>query len=106
MCGLIRQRFDQKKKGLLKVFNYLFVCKIMDKLQMLFSGYADSPPYAFVLCGNFLSQPKYGLRCDELTDGFKKLADLICKFNLIKENSQFVFIPGPQDPGVVKIYPR
>lgn len=78
----------------------------MDKIQTLFSGYADSPPYAFVFCGNFLSQPKYGLRCDELTEGFKRMADLICKFNLIKDNSNFVFIPGPQDPGVIKIYPR
>lgn len=78
----------------------------MDKLQVLLSGYADSPPYAFVMCGNFLSQPKYGLRCDDLIEGFKKLADLICQFNAIKEHSHFVFIAGPQDPGVVKIYPR
>jgi hypothetical protein len=80
--------------------------KVFEKLHVLLSGYCDTPPYAFVLCGNSLCTPKYGLRCDDLTDGFKKLADLICQFNTIKEFSHFVFIPGPQDGGIVKIYPR
>lgn len=43
----------------------------MDKLQTLFIGYSDCPPYAFVLCGNFLSESKYGLRCEELTGIFE-----------------------------------
>ena len=61
----------------------------MEKLQTLFIGYSECPPvilkgflkeiinekcsfilcylkYAFVLCGNFLSELKYGLRCDEM----------------------------------------
>ena len=78
----------------------------MEKLHTIFSGYSDSPPYAFVMCGNFLKEPKHGLRCDDLSAGFKALADLICQFSLIKANSHFIFIPGPQDPGLVKIYPR
>lgn len=40
--------------------------KVLEKLQTLFIGYSDCPPYAFVICGNFLSQPKYGLRTEEL----------------------------------------
>jgi len=31
---------------------------------------------------------------------------LILQFNTIKDRCHFVFIPGPQDTGVVKIYPR
>ncbi len=41
--------------------------RVMEKLQTLFIGYSDCPPYAFVMCGNFLSELKYGLRCEELT---------------------------------------
>jgi hypothetical protein len=43
---------------------------VMEKLQTLFIGYSDCPPYAFVMMGNFLSEPKYGLRCDELAGKF------------------------------------
>lgn len=39
---------------------------VLEKLQTLFMGYSECPPYAFVFCGNFLSDIKYGLRCDEL----------------------------------------
>jgi DNA polymerase epsilon subunit 2 len=41
--------------------------KILNKLQTLFIGYSEFPPHAFVICGNFLSNPKYGLRCNDLT---------------------------------------
>jgi hypothetical protein len=40
---------------------------VMEKLQTLFIGYSECPPYGFVFCGNFLSELKYGLRCQELT---------------------------------------
>ena len=61
-----------------------------------------------MFCGNFLSELKYGLRCDEMIgniqqqkmlkinvfcfklikfnkkkEGFKKLANLICQFNTV-----------------------
>ncbi len=29
----------------------------MEKLRVLFSGYADDPPTCFVFCGNFSSLP-------------------------------------------------
>lgn len=79
------------------------------------------------MCGNFLSEPRFGLRCDELAgnfknisneyldtffyaffykEGFKRLANLIDQFQAIKEHSHFIFIAGPQDPGLIKIYPR
>lgn len=79
---------------------------VMEKLQSLFIGYSDCPPYAFIMCGNFLSEPKSGLRCDELANGFKRLANLILQFQNIRERSHFIFVAGPQDPGLIKIYPR
>ncbi|RNA33724.1 DNA polymerase epsilon subunit 2 isoform X1, partial [Brachionus plicatilis] len=84
---------------------WLDSAKVFEKLQTLFVGYSDCPPYAFVFCGNFLSDLKYGLRCNELIEGFKRLADLITQFEAIKDNSNFIFIAGPQDPGVVRVYP-
>lgn len=79
---------------------------MFEKLQTLFVGYSECPPYAFVMCGNFLSNLKYGLRCNELMEGFKRLADLISQFDAIKDQSHFIFVPGPQDPGVARVYPR
>lgn len=80
--------------------------KVLEKLQTLFIGYSDCPPYAFVMCGNFLSELKYGPRCDELAEGFKRLANLILQFPAIKDRSHFIFVAGPQDPGLIKVYPR
>ncbi len=80
--------------------------RVMEKLQTLFIGYSECPPFAFVMCGNFLSELKYGLRCEEFTEGFKRLANLICQFEAIRERCHFVFVPGPQDPGIVRVYPR
>ena len=31
--------------------------QVMERLRTLFTGYAEYPPYCFVLCGNFLSVP-------------------------------------------------
>ena len=41
--------------------------KVMERLQTLFIGYSECPPYAFVMFGNFLSEFNCGLRCDELS---------------------------------------
>lgn len=80
--------------------------RVMEKLQSLFIGYSECPPYAFIMCGNFLSQLKYGLRCEEMSDGFKRLANMIMQFPALMAKCHFVFVPGPQDPGIVKAYPR
>ncbi len=80
--------------------------RVLEKLQALFLGYSDCPPHAFVLCGNFLSAPRSGLRCEELALGFRRLADLICQFPALQQRCHFVFVAGPQDPGLIKVYPR
>ena len=36
--------------------------QVMEKLKILFTGYAEYPPTCFVMCGNFLSDPAGGKR--------------------------------------------
>jgi len=47
-------------------FTALF--QVMDKLRILFTGYAEMPPTCFVFCGNFSSQP-YGNKCVKMLKG-------------------------------------
>ncbi|XP_065057553.1 DNA polymerase epsilon subunit 2-like [Rhopilema esculentum] len=80
--------------------------KVMAKLRILFGGYAEVPPTLFVLCGNFCSKP-YGTNYFKTMKGlFQDLANLIAEFQSLVENSRFVFVPGPQDPGPGNILPR
>ena len=80
--------------------------KVMEKLNTLFEGYSDNPPTAFVFMGNFSSIPYGPLKNQKLTETFKALADLILHFPSLADKSQFLFIPGPQDPGPGNILPR
>jgi DNA polymerase epsilon subunit 2 len=52
---------------------------VLDRLRMMFDGYATmEPPPIFVLMGNFLSQP-YGADTNNVFKGaFDTLCDLIC----------------------------
>uniref|UniRef100_H2MC41 DNA polymerase epsilon subunit n=1 Tax=Oryzias latipes TaxID=8090 RepID=H2MC41_ORYLA len=73
--------------------------EVMEKLNIMFSGYAAMPPTCFILCGNFSSAP-YGktqnrsLKGDLNADSSKPCS------------SRFVFVPGPEDPGPANILPR
>lgn len=80
--------------------------KIMSKLSTLFTGYADAPPTAFVLMGNFSSKPYGPQRNKELKENFTALGDLILGYPDLVKKSQFIFVPGPQDPGQANILPR
>lgn len=80
--------------------------KVMDKLRVLFSGYADMPPTAFVFCGHFCSAPYGSEHAQTVKKGFNELADLICEFEALAESCRFVFVPGPLDPGPGNILPR
>jgi len=79
---------------------------VVEKLRILFSGYAESPPVLFILMGNFLSEPHGVQSAIVLKDCFKTLADLISEFPALMQSSKFVIIPGPSDPGFVNILPR
>lgn len=80
--------------------------KVMEKLSTLFTGYADSPPTAFVMMGDFSSKPYGPHRNQEMKDCFTLLGDLILGFPDLVEKSRFLFIPGPLDPGWANVLPR
>lgn len=42
--------------------------QVLDKLRILFTGYSNIPPTAFVLIGNFLSAP-YGYKESKIMKG-------------------------------------
>ena len=80
--------------------------KVMEKLRALFSGYSTMPPAMFILCGNFTSEPYGPKHYHTLKASFQAFAKLVAEFPPLTENSRFVFIPGPQDPGPGNILPR
>ncbi|XP_041352782.1 DNA polymerase epsilon subunit 2-like [Gigantopelta aegis] len=80
--------------------------KVLEKLKELFRGYSEFPPTCFVLCGNFTSAPHGNQHTQVLKESFHSLAEIINDFPSLKENSRFVFVPGPRDPGPATILPR
>ena len=80
--------------------------KVMEKLSTLFTGYADAPPTAFVFMGNFSSKPYGPHQNQKLKENFTALGDLILGYPDLVGKSQFLFIPGSQDPGQANILPR
>jgi DNA polymerase epsilon subunit 2 len=80
--------------------------KVMEKLSILFTGYADAPPTAFVFMGNFSSKPYGPSQNQKMKESFVALGDLILGFPDLASQCQFLFLPGPQDPGHKNILPR
>ncbi|KAM4543263.1 DNA polymerase epsilon subunit 2 isoform 2-T2 [Odontesthes bonariensis] len=80
--------------------------EVMEKLNIMFSGYATMPPTCFILCGNFSSAPYGKTQIKSLKESLKGLADAICAYPSIHSSSRFVFVPGPEDPGPGTILPR
>ena len=80
--------------------------RVMERLGTLFSGYSEAPPTAFVLMGDFSSTPYGPLSNKKLKENFKSLAELIVQFPALVKSSQFLFVPGPQDPGPGNLLPR
>ncbi|XP_077587185.1 DNA polymerase epsilon subunit 2 isoform X1 [Stigmatopora nigra] len=80
--------------------------EVMEKLNLMFSGYAAMPPTCFIFCGNFSSVPYGKNQIKSLKESLKLLADSICAHPNIHNNSRFVFVPGPEDPGPGTILPR
>jgi DNA polymerase epsilon subunit 2 len=89
---------------------------VLDKLKVLFSGYADAiTPFMFILIGNFQSSPfvhcasqlkSYKGISSFTQDGFEYLANLIADYPVLAKNSHFVFVPGFNDPWSGNILPR
>ncbi|CAB1461127.1 unnamed protein product [Pleuronectes platessa] len=66
--------------------------EVMEKLNLMFSGYAAMPPTCFILCGNFSSAPYGKTQIKSLKESLKALADAICSYPSIHSKSRFVFV--------------
>ncbi|CAL9111196.1 unnamed protein product [Musa textilis] len=82
----------------------------MEKLAVVFDGYesVEVVPSLFILMGNFCSRP-----CNlafysysSLRMQFAKLGEMIASHPRLREQSRFLFIPGPDDAGPSKVLPR
>ncbi|CAL1538535.1 unnamed protein product [Lymnaea stagnalis] len=80
--------------------------RVMEKLNVLFKGYSEFPPTAFICCGNFLSSAKVLSHSKTLTDCFRDLGNMLSNYPQIVASSQMIFVPGPNDPGHSTILPR
>lgn len=80
--------------------------RVMEKLATIFMGYVDAPPTAFVFMGNFSSKPYGPQKNQKLRENFKALGDLILGHPDLVGKSQFLFVPGPQDPSQANVLPR
>ncbi|KAL3133858.1 hypothetical protein ABBQ32_008325 [Trebouxia sp. C0010 RCD-2024] len=86
--------------------------EVLDQLHMVFSGLGfnglDTVPSAFVLMGNFQSQPAPTASTDysALRENFKTLGSIISQYQRLQEESKFIFVPGPGDPGPANVLPR
>ena len=102
--AMLRENEDAMFVFLSDVF--LDDARVMERLGTLFSGYSEAPPTAFVFMGDFSSAP-YGPQTNQkLRESFKALGDLMLQFPTLIKKAQFLFIPGPQDPGPGNILPR
>jgi len=87
---------------------YLDKPQVMARLGEMLSGLEAACPPLFVFMGNFTSKPMPARPGDhkKLKSYFDALADLIAKFPALCKSSRFVFVPGPNDPGVGNVLPR
>uniref|UniRef100_A0A4W5NBE9 DNA polymerase epsilon subunit n=1 Tax=Hucho hucho TaxID=62062 RepID=A0A4W5NBE9_9TELE len=67
--------------------------EVLEKIHLMFSGYAAMPPTCFIFCGNFSSAPYGKTQIKSLKESLKVLADAICEYPSIHNSSRFVFVP-------------
>lgn len=84
--------------------------RTFDRLEKMFEAYdaQDDVPGLIVFMGDFTSTPFGSTHCDftAYRDGFDRLADLLEEYPRLRQESRFVFVPGPGDPGLNAALPR
>lgn len=89
---------------------YLDDPQVMSKLDELFQGLESVQPTLFILMGDFMSTSIGGgagsNSLQDLREYLEELGNLILKYPGIAENSRFVLVPGPNDPGSSRAFPR
>lgn len=86
---------------------------VLEKIECMLEGYSSFHPLPiFVFMGNFTSKPfsssssSSGGGTKTMMSYFDDLANIITKFPNVAQNGRFVFVPGPQDPGITGVLPR
>ncbi|OMJ73008.1 hypothetical protein SteCoe_28412 [Stentor coeruleus] len=82
-------------------FDELRVLQSLDKIFEVYSNYSN---VMFVFIGNFNSQKNPALH--KYTTGFENLVDIIEKYEILRSTGMWVFVPGPNDPGLGEFMPR
>lgn len=81
---------------------------VLEKLNALFAGYNDSPPFAFVMFGNFIKREQrlasMAVQSDQYY--FDLLCDLILSYPNLAQSSHFILIPGPTDGFNMPVIPH
>lgn len=102
------QEIEHGQDGMFVVLSdvYLDSPSVMEKIEQMLQGYSDfSPLPIFVFMGNFTSKPLSG-GTKAMVSYFDDLTNIICKFPNVAKEGRFVFIPGPNDPGISGVLPR
>ncbi|XP_030637752.1 DNA polymerase epsilon subunit 2 [Chanos chanos] len=104
----LKQLEEENEEAMFVVVSDLWLdsVEVLEKLHTMFSGYSAMPPTCFIFCGNFSSTPYGKNHIKSLKESLRSLADVICEYPNIQNNSRFVFVPGPEDPGPSTILPR
>ncbi|KAK0406234.1 hypothetical protein QR680_018449 [Steinernema hermaphroditum] len=79
---------------------------VLRALHKLIMGFATCPPSAFIFIGNFCSRPEYNKSDELIYEGFKKLARVLDLQKAFYANTDWIFVPGPEDPGLSQVLPR
>lgn len=80
---------------------------VLEKIERMLEGYSEFTPLPiFVFMGNFTSKPMSSSGTKATAGYFEDLAAVICKFPRVASEGRFVFVPGPNDPGISGILPR
>ncbi|RLN96760.1 hypothetical protein BBJ28_00025649 [Nothophytophthora sp. Chile5] len=84
--------------------------QVMKQLDKLFEGLESLQPTLFVLMGDFMSASIGGgagsNSLQDLREYLEELGNLILKYPGLVEASRFVLVPGPNDPGSSRAFPR
>lgn len=84
--------------------------KALHNFRAMLQGYVDANfiPFAFVLCGSFISSSKVTSTnlVQQYQQGFGALGDLLVQFPTILKKSHFIFVPSSEDPFSTSTLPR